>query len=99
MPAQGDDKFGPRRLDHPTIVGEGRAAEALGARPGDPLVAVGDPDDVASEIAQDAQPGLEGDVAEGALPGAAAAVLLADLGVVELGDGVMQRSGNGCDST
>jgi hypothetical protein len=52
---------------------------------------------VRGEIAQDAQPGLEGDVAEGALPGAAAAVLLADLGVVELGDGVAKRSGDGCD--
>src|SRR4029077_14151979 len=34
------------------IVGERRAAKALGAVLGDPIVAVGDPDDIASEIAQ-----------------------------------------------
>ena len=79
--------------------GRGASEEVLQVRGGD-LGPAGDGAagvQVRGEVAQDAQPGLEGDVAEGALPGAAAAVLLADLGVVELGDGVMQRSGDGCD--
>ena len=79
--------------------GRGAGEEVLQVRGGD-LGPAGDGAagvQVCGEVAQDAQPGLEGDVAEGALPGAAAAVLLADLGVVELGDGVTQRSGNGGD--
>src|SRR5262249_12085527 len=55
MPAERHDKLRPRRLDHPAIVGKRRASEALGAVLDDALVAVGDPDDIASEIAQHAQ--------------------------------------------
>ena len=55
VPAEGNDEFRSRRLDHPAVVGEGRAAKALGTVSGDPFGAVGDPDDVASEIPQDAE--------------------------------------------
>src|ERR1700730_16733933 len=50
MPAQRDDEFRLRRLDHLPVVGERGAAKLFGALPGDPRRAVGDPDDVAPEI-------------------------------------------------
>jgi hypothetical protein len=55
VPAEGDDEFRRCRLDHPTIVGERRAAEALGPIPGDPFGTVRNSNDVASEIPQDTQ--------------------------------------------
>src|SRR6202021_1524459 len=55
MPAQRDDEFRLRRLDHLPVVGDRGAAKLFGALPGDPRRAVGDPDDVAPEIPQNAQ--------------------------------------------
>ena len=80
----------PQNVGPLVASGRGASEEVLQVRGGD-LGPAGDGAagvQVRGEVAQDAQPGLQGDVAEGALPGAAAAVLLADLGVVELGDGV-----------
>lgn len=55
VPTECDDEFRRCRLDHPTIVGKWRAAEALGPLAGDPLRTVRNSDDVASKIPQDAQ--------------------------------------------
>jgi hypothetical protein len=55
MPAQRDDEFRLRRLDHLPVVGERGAAKLFGALPGDLRRAVGDPDDVAPKIPQNAQ--------------------------------------------
>ena len=50
VPTECDDEFRRCRLDHPTIVGKWRAAEALGPLAGDPLRTVRNSDDVASKI-------------------------------------------------
>ena len=48
---------------------------------------------MAGEVAEDAQAAFEGDVAELAAPGAAGAVLLGELAVVERGDRAGQAAG------